>query len=85
MDDSREAQRRLEEIVRDTLGIVLGRDIAAGDPVVRKEQPDWDSLKHVELVFALEDALGIRFDVDEIGELISVASIAELAGRRDAS
>ena len=85
MDDSREAQRRLEEIVRDTLGIVLGRDIAAGDPVVREEQPDWDSLKHVELVFALEDALGIRFDVDEIGELISVASIAELAGRHDAS
>jgi acyl carrier protein len=75
----------MEEIVRETLGVVLGRAIRPGDPVVRERQPDWDSLKHIEVVFALEDALGVRFEADEIGELTSVASIVERAGRHRAS
>jgi acyl carrier protein len=64
--------------------VVLGRHIGPGDPVRRDEQPDWDSLKHIELVFALEDALGVRFETDEIGELADVASIVKLAGRHHA-
>ena len=64
--------------------MVLGRPIGPGDPVRRDEQPDWDSLKHIELVFALEDALGVRFGTDEIGEITDVASIVELAERHHA-
>jgi acyl carrier protein len=85
MDDRRDAEMALETIVRETLGVVLGRGIAPGDPVRRDDQPDWDSLKHIELVFALEDALGVRFDADEIGELTDVGSIVERAGRHNAS
>jgi acyl carrier protein len=71
--------------VRKTLGIVLGREIEPGDPVFRDEQTDWDSLRHIELVFALEGALGVRFDADELGELTDVEAIAELAERHGAS
>jgi acyl carrier protein len=74
----------LEAAVRETLAVVLGRPIGPGDPVRRDEQADWDSLKHIELVFALEDALRIRFAADEIGELTDVASIVELAERHHA-
>jgi acyl carrier protein len=31
----------------------------------------WDSLKHMDLVLALEEAFGIQFDDSEIPELIS--------------
>jgi acyl carrier protein len=85
MDDCGDGQDRLEVTVRETLGVVLGRHIAADDPVCRDRQPDWDSLKHIELVFALEDALGVRFEADEIGDLTDVASIVERAGCRSAS
>ena len=74
-----DSRHGLEATVRETLGVVLGRPIGPGDPVRRDEQPDWDSLKHIELVFALEDALGVRFGTDEIGEITDVASIVELA------
>ena len=75
----------LEQTVRDTIGIVLGRDIPAGDPFIRDDQPDWDSLKHIELVFALEGALGIRFEAEEIGELTDVDAIVELAEKHGAA
>jgi acyl carrier protein len=41
------------------------------------DDPDWDSLRHVELVFALEDTLGIRFDENEIPTLLSLETIAD--------
>jgi acyl carrier protein len=83
--DGMDRRAALDRTVRATIGIVLGRDIAPGDPVIRDEQPDWDSLKHIELVFALEGALGIRFDAEEIGELTDVVSIVELAERHGAA
>jgi acyl carrier protein len=79
------AAQEPEETVRETLEVVLGRTIGRDDPFLRDEQPDWDSLKHIELVFALEDALGVRFEADEVGELTDVASIVELAERHHAS
>jgi len=71
--------------VRETLGVVLGRPIEPGDPFFRDDQPDWDSLKHIELVFALEGALGVRFEADELGELTDVEAIAGLAERHGAT
>lgn len=43
----------------------------------------WDSLKHMNLVFALEDRYEVRFDDAEIPELTSIAAIeSALASRR---
>jgi acyl carrier protein len=36
----------------------------------------WDSLKHMNLVLALEDEFGVQFSDQEIGELTSVNAIA---------
>lgn len=48
-----------------------------------KTQPKWDSLRHMNLMFALEDAYGVRFDDEEIPRLTSVPDIeAALARRR---
>lgn len=44
----------------------------------------WDSLKHMQLIMALEDEFGIQFPDDVIPELVSFAAIcdavSELAG-----
>jgi len=45
-------------------------------------QSRWDSLRHMNLVFALEDHYGVRFSDEEIPALTSVAAIeAALASR----
>lgn len=37
--------------------------------------PEWDSIAHVNLIFALETRLGIRIPVEQIPELISYQAI----------
>lgn len=51
----------------------------ADDPhreIRRASVDQWDSLKHMEIVFALEDRYGVRFDESEFAELDSPAAIA---------
>jgi len=75
----------LAAVVRDVFRVILGRPVAADDRLVRDDNPDWDSLKHIEVVFALEDALGVTFDAAELGELTDVDSIVAAAERHGAS
>ncbi len=42
----------------------------------------WDSLKHVEVVVALEEQLGVMLEGDEIAEMRSVAEIERILGDR---
>lgn len=40
----------------------------------------WDSLKHMQLIMALEDELGIQFPDESIPELITFGAIEKMAG-----
>lgn len=64
-------QARVEEL----LGLILGRTITNGTLVQRASEPVWDSIKHIELFFALEDAFGVRFGEDELAGLNSIDAI----------
>ena len=41
----------------------------------RENNEAWDSLKHIEIVFALEDQFGVQFDEECIATLDSVQRI----------
>ena len=43
--------------------------------------PEWDSLNHVNLMLALETALGTQIDADQMIELTNVRAILEYASR----
>ena len=62
--------------VRETVALVLGLDISDVSASTSPETaPAWDSVRFVELVFALEDRLGFQFTFDEIARMRSVADI----------
>lgn len=42
---------------------------------VRGDIPEWDSLGHLNLMLALEEAFNVSFSVDEMPGLVSVAAI----------
>jgi acyl carrier protein len=69
--------------VRETVALVLGLDPAAVDERTSPQtEPRWDSMRHLDLVLALEDRLGVRFTIDELATLRSVGAIeAVVAGR----
>lgn len=66
----------------DVLRTVLKCEVDA--TTSRKNQPRWDSLKHLEVVFALEDELSLRYDADELPALDSVEAIVRISMRRHA-
>lgn len=43
----------------------------------------WDSMKHIMLVFAVEEAFGITFDVDESVEMTSYPAIKKALRAHD--
>ena len=65
--------------VRDVLQTALERPVPPGAPVSRANEARWDSVRHIEILFMLEDALGITFDEAELGALDSVDAIVERA------
>ncbi len=61
--------------IRDVLSKVLQRPVGPDESVSRDTEPKWDSLKHVEIMFAVEDACGVRFSAEELAALRDVQSI----------
>lgn len=48
-----------------------------GPEGTRADLANWDSLKHIEIVFALEEELGVQFSEDTLPRLDSVKRIVD--------
>lgn len=72
---------RVCRIVASTLGLATG-DVDRATSM--STCPAWDSLRHFEVVLAVENEFGVRFPMDVIPELISVAELCRrLEGTSD--
>jgi acyl carrier protein len=47
-----------------------------------RDIPDWDSLRHIELLVAVEAAFGVRFNTGEVGGLKNVGEMVKLIGTK---
>lgn len=52
------------------------------DDLTMKDVEAWDSLKHMELIVALETALGVQLTFEEIVAMQSVREIKRVLGER---
>lgn len=68
----------IEDKVLATLAALLNASRAELSPQSTRESlTAWDSLKHMHLVLALEEAFGIEFDDAEIASLTSVPGLVD--------
>lgn len=65
----------LDTTLAEILTLVLGRSVTAGEDLKRADEAKWDSLKHLEIIFAVEGAYGVSFSADEMGAVASVADL----------
>lgn len=70
--------------VRRVLSAVLKQDLTAMASVSRSDLPAWDSLKHVQVIFAIEDEFGVEFSSEELPGLDSDAKIVAAIEARHA-
>ncbi|WP_116449861.1 acyl carrier protein [Blastococcus litoris] len=65
----------VEATVREVMGLLFPpAELHVGN-IKRADTPSWDSLKHVELVFAVEDACQVSLESSDLGELDSLDGI----------
>jgi acyl carrier protein len=70
--------QRIERVFSSIFGpaVVFSRTLA------REDEPRWTSLKHVELVIALETEFDVRFDGADATDMVSIAAVAQRIGER---
>jgi acyl carrier protein len=74
----------LEKRAREVLQVVLGLPPGDGD-IVRERTPEWDSIKNVEIVFALEEEFAVRIPERELAGMASLDAIVRILERHDAA
>lgn len=65
------------EVLR-VLEAALRRRIGEGENPSRSSEAAWDSLKHVELVFLIEDHFEVRFSEKQMAEMEDAANIVKI-------
>lgn len=70
-------QQQIQRSVLSALAAVLKCEVDADTS--RENTPQWDSLKHIEIIFVVEDELGIEFSEMDMAGLDSVTRIVGMA------
>jgi acyl carrier protein len=68
--------------VRRLVGMILRRPIGETENPSRRTEAAWDSLKHIEIAFLLEDRFGIRLTERDIATLEDIEQIVTLLEAR---
>jgi acyl carrier protein len=74
-----DAERRIKEVMAEVLEI---EPAAIGERFQREAAPSWDSMNHLRMVSALEEAFGIRFTMKEVGEMERYDTIRRMVVER---
>jgi acyl carrier protein len=70
---------RLQEIVQQLFG---DDTIKLTDYSTWSDISGWDSLVHVNLIFSIENAFGIRFSDDELGDLKTIGDFERMLAEK---
>jgi acyl carrier protein len=69
----------LKKVILHELGL---EDFVIEDATVASQVPGWDSLSHVRIISAVEDAFGVRFKALEAMRLRNVGELQALVDRK---
>ncbi len=71
----------IETLIGDVLGVDSNQ---VSDSLAMKESDRWDSLKHMELIVALEQTFQVELTFDEIVAMRTVGEIRRILGEKGA-
>jgi len=74
-NDRAEILKTIGRVAADVLG---SSDLALTEDTTAREVGGWDSLTHVQIVLAVENAFSIRFNSTEIAQMENTGSLIDL-------
>ena len=76
---SSEVDSQVREVMAGVLDVEAGEIV---DGFRRDDASAWDSMNHLRLISALEEAFGIRFTMKEVGEMESFGDVRQRVAER---
>lgn len=76
--DGKTMEEKISKIFQDVIGIDAGTDRAA---IVYSEIPGWDSVAHMALVAALEEAFDCMLDMDDIIDMSNYDKVVTIMAK----
>lgn len=64
-----------EAQVRNLMAVIFKTELSKGSDIERESTPAWDSLKNIELIFAIEDEFGVVFSEQDAANLDSLSKL----------
>ena len=77
-----QTHEQLEQVFRDVFN---DHALSLRDSTTIRDIPGWDSLAHINLMFAIESAFGMEFSGNELAEVKDIAELKGLIETRRAS
>jgi acyl carrier protein len=74
-----EIAEEVRQVIADVFALGLG-DV--GPSTASRDIPDWDSVRHLDVVMALEQQFACSFSPEEMAEMTTVPAIAEMVRRK---
>ena len=71
--------QRLERGFKDTFN---DESLALRDEMASQDIPGWDSVHHINLMFAIESSFGVQFVGNELAELKNIGELKTLLKKR---
>lgn len=65
----------IDTVVAEVMTAVLQQPVGPDEDFRREDEERWDSLKHIEIIFALEAALGVQFTEEDISRINSISAL----------
>jgi acyl carrier protein len=72
---------QLSDVFRE---VFMDDDITVGPDTTAKDIADWDSLRHINLLVAIEERFNIQFTTTEIEKLSNVSDLEKIIAARAA-
>lgn len=66
---------KLNEVFRDVFD---DEDITVTDDTTANDIDDWDSLEHINLIVAIEDCFGMKFNMGEVTTMKNVGAMVDI-------
>ena len=67
----------IDNLIAEIFASVLLIAVQPGEYINRKSEPKWDSLKHMEIIFAVESAFDIRIHENDIGDIVDTTTLRD--------
>ena len=74
--------QRLERVFKDTFN---DESLALHDEMASQDTPGWDSIHHINLMFAIESSFGMQFVGNELAELENIGELKTLLEKRSSA